>query len=158
MEYGVEGEDMKIILLEDVKGRGKKDEIIKVAPGYANFLISGNKAIVASEENVKVLEDKQADIKAREEQEIMLMNKLKSDIEKKSVTLEIQVGIDGKTFGSITTKHISDEFLRQNDILIDRRKITLPSDINSVGIYQAIVSLHKDVKATIEINVVEKEG
>lgn len=157
MEYGVEGEDMKVILLEDVKGRGKKDDLITVAPGYANFLISSNKAIVASDENISVLKEKQENLLEKERQQVELMNKLKADIEAKNVTLEIQIGRDGRPFGSINTKHIADEFLKQNDILIDRRKISLPGEINSVGIYQATVSLYKDIKANFEINVVEKQ-
>lgn len=158
MEYGIEGEDMKVILLEDVKGRGKKDDVIKVAPGYASFLINSQKAILANDENIKALEEKQAKVKEEEARVLELMKKLKSEIESKSVTLEIQVGKDGRPFGSITTKHIADEFLNQNEILIDRRKISLAGQINSIGIYQATVNLHKDVKANFEINVIEKQG
>jgi len=158
MEYGIEGEDMKVILLEDVKGRGKKDDVVKVAPGYANYLVNSKKAIVATDENLKALDEKQQKIEEENLRELELMKKLKSDIEGKSVTLEIQLGKDGRPFGSITTKHVADEFLNQNDILIDRRKINLTGQINSVGIYQATVNLHKDVKATFEINVIEKQG
>ena len=86
------------------------------------------------------------------------MKKLKAEIEAKSVTVEIQTGKDGKLFGSVTTKSIAEEFEKQNGILLDRKKIELTSDINSVGIYMATVTLHKDVKANFEINVIEKQG
>ena len=157
MEYGTEGEEMNIILLEDVKGRGKKDDVIKVAPGYANFLISSGKALIANDENLKILNDaKQAELE-RQEQHLNLMNKLKADIESHSVTVEIQIGEGGKLFGSVTSKLIAEEFEKQNGILIDRKKIDLPTGINSVGIYTATVSLHPDVKANLEINVIEKQ-
>lgn len=158
MEYGLEGEDMKVILLEDVKGRGNKDDIVNVAVGYANFLIKGGKAIIANEENIKALESRQAEVLKREEDYLNLMKKLKEEIEEKSVTITIEVGENGKMFGSITNKQIAEEFEKQNDIVLDRRKIELKSEINSAGIYQAVVSLHKDVKAIIEINVIANEG
>ncbi|VEU80221.1 50S ribosomal protein L9 [Haploplasma axanthum] len=158
MEYGTEGEEMDIILLEDVKGRGKKDDVIKVASGYANFLIKQGKAILANDENVRILRDAQAEEKRKNDEHLELMKKLKADIESKSVTIEIQKGKDGKLFGSVTSKGIAEEFEKQNGILIDRKKIDLPAEINSAGIYTAIVSLHRDVKANIEINVIEKQG
>ena len=84
------------------------------------------------------------------------MNKLKEEIEDKSVDVYIKMGDDGKLFGSITTKQIADEFERQFNIHLDKRKIVLPSDINSLGIYEAEVQLHKDVTAKIQIHVLEK--
>ena len=158
MEYGIEGEDMDVILLEDVKGRGIKDEVIKVAPGYGNFLINQGKAIIANEENLKKLSVKKEDEKRRENEHLELMNKLKTEIDGKSVTIEIQLGQDGKMFGSVTAKQISEEFEKQNGVTIDRRKIDLLSEINAIGIYQASVTLHKNIKATFEINVIEKQG
>ena len=85
------------------------------------------------------------------------MNKLKGEIESHSVTVEIQIGEAGKLFGSVTSKFVAEEFEKQNGILIDRKKIDLPAGINSVGIYTAVVSLHPDVKANLEINVIEKQ-
>lgn len=158
MEYGTEGEEMEVILLEDVKGRGNKDDIIKVALGYANFLVKEGKAIVASAENVKALNDRKAEILKKEANHLELMKKLKGEIESKSVTIEIDLGNSGKMFGSVTTKHIAEEFDKQNGIVLDRKKIELESEINSIGTYEAIISLHKDVKAKIEINVIEKQG
>lgn len=157
MEYGIEGEEMEVILLEDVKGRGKKDEVIKVAPGYANFLIKQGKAVVANEENLEKLNAKMQELKAVEEQRLQLMNKLRDEIDGKSITIEIQLGQDGKMFGSVTTKQIAEEFEKQNGISVDRRKIELQSEINTIGIYQADVTLHKDIKATFEVNIIEKQ-
>jgi len=156
IEYNTEGENMKVILLEDIKGRGKKDDIIEVASGYANFLFKQNKAIFASEENISNLELKKLEEKIKNDETIKILNKLKEEIETKSITLEIKKGQDGKMFGSITNKAIADAFEKQNSIVIDKKKIELENDINTAGIYKAHISLNKDIKASFDINVIEK--
>ena len=155
-EHAEGDERMKIILIEDVKGRGKKDDIIDVANGYGQFLLSSAKAIVASDENIKSLEAEKQAIKEKEAEHLALMNKLKAEIEAKSVNIFINMGADGKLFGSVTTKQIVEAFEEQTGIRVDKKKVELTSEINSVGIYTATVSLHKDVKAQFEINVLEK--
>lgn len=155
-EHDEGDERMKVILIEDVKGRGKKDDIIDVANGYGQFLLSSAKAIIASDENIKTLETEKQMIKEREKEHLALMNKLKQDIESKSVTIYINMGNDGKLFGSVTTKQVVEAFEEQTGIRLDKKKVELVSDINSVGIYTASVSLHKDVKAQFEINVLER--
>jgi ribosomal protein L9 len=84
------------------------------------------------------------------------MKKLKDEIESKSVTIFINIGHDGKLFGSVTTKQIAEAFAEQNGIEFDKKKVELTSEINSIGIYTATVSLSKDIKAQFEINVLEK--
>ena len=84
------------------------------------------------------------------------MEKLKKEIENKPINIYIKVGNDGKPFGHITTKQIVEEYEAQTGIKLDKRKVELPSEIVSVGIYQATVNLCKDVAASIEINVLEK--
>ena len=153
LEYE-EGEDMKVILLEDVKGRGKKDDVIDVANGYGQFLITSKKAILANEENLNQLKKEQEELKERELNYINLMEKLKTEIDGKQVTVGIQVGPDGRVFGKVTTKQIVEEFEKEYGITIDRKKIELSSEINSVGIYTASVSLTKNIKAQFEVNVI----
>ena len=156
-EYEEDGEEkMKVILLEDVKGKGKKNQIIEVANGYGNFLLANNKAVIASAENVKNVEKAIEIEKQNEETKKEFLLKLKHDIEALSVNVFIKVGNDGKVFGNITTKQIGEELYKQHAIDIDKRKISLPSDINSVGIYDAIIHLGKDINAKIRLNVLEK--
>lgn len=155
-EHAEGDEKMKVILIEDVKGRGKKDDIIEVANGYGQFLLSSAKAIVASDDNIKALEKEKQQVKEKEMEHLQLMNKLKSEIEAKSVNVFINIGADGKLFGSVTTKQIVEAFEEQTGIRVDKKKVELTSEINSVGIYTATVTLHKDVKAQFEINVLEK--
>lgn len=156
LEYGTGGEPMKVILLEDVKGRGKKDDVIEVAPGFAQFLITQKKALAATEENMQILNKAKADLLAEQQRHLDLMKKLKAEIDNKKITLGIQIGQDGKLFGSVTTKQIVEAFEQEHHITIDKKKVEVSSDINSVGIYTATVTLHKDIKATFEIHIIEK--
>lgn len=155
LEYGG-GEQMKVILTEDVKGKGKKDDMIEVANGYGQFLLNQKKAVPATDENIKNIQLAKEKAIAEQQRHLELMKKLKSEIDGKSITIGIQLGKDGKQFGSVTTKQIVEVFQATHDIVIDRKKLTLESDINSIGIYTAFVTLHKDIKAQFEINVVEK--
>lgn len=150
------GEPMKVILLEDVKSKGKKDDIIEVPNGYGQYLLSSNKAILATPEAIKEIENQKARLIEQERQHLALMKKLKEEIESKSVNILINIGQDGKLFGSVTTKLITDAFAEQNGIELDRKKVELTSEINSIGIYTATVTLAKDIKAQFEINVLEK--
>ena len=149
-------EKMKVILIADVKGRGNKGQIIDVANGYGNYLLTNKLAIQATDENIKQVEAEKEKEKEDAENHYQLMLKLKSEIESKSINIFLQVGGDGKLFSHITTKRIADEFAAQTGITIDKRKISLPAEINSVGIFTAIVDLGKNVQATIEMNVLEK--
>jgi cyclic-di-AMP phosphodiesterase len=156
LEYGVGDEKVKIILLEDIKGKGVKDQIIEVANGYGQFLIAQKKAITASDENIIALKKAQDDAQESLQRHLDLMNKLKAEIEHKKVTVGIQVGQDGKLFGSVTTKQITEAFEKAYGITIDKKKVEISSDINSIGIYTATVTLHKDIKAQFEVHIIEK--
>ena len=145
---------MKIILLEDIKDRGKTNDIIDVKAGYGNFLITNKKALLATKENVAILYKKLNDIKKAEEQVYKTMLVTKKNIDGKLVFVKIHVGMDSKLFGAITTAKIADAFNEQHGILIDKKRITLNSEITSLGIYQATVSLHKDIKACFTVEVI----
>ena len=150
-------ESMKIILKEEVKGKGKKDDVVEVADGYANFLIGQGKAIAATSDNLKKLKEDKEREAAEAEHQLQVINKLKDEINNKSVNVYIKMGDDGKLFGSITTKQIAEEFEKVYGIHIDKKKIEIQSDINSLGIYEAEVKLHKDIEAKIEVHVLEKK-
>lgn len=156
LEYGQGGEDVKIILLEDVKGRGLKDDIIEVANGFGQFLIKQNKALLATDENLQKLHDRQEQSRVSLEKQVELMKKVKEEIDGKKVTVSIQLGHDGKMFGSVTTRQIAEEFESQHGIQLDRKKLEVSSEINSIGIYSASITLYKDIKATFEVQVIEK--
>ena len=157
LEYGGGDETMKVILLDDVKGRGKKDDVIEVAGGFGQFLLSQNKAMKATDENLESLHKKQEEQFEAEQRHLALMKKLKNEIDHKHISIPIQVGKDGKLFGSVTTKHIVEAFEKEHDITLDKKKIEVSSDINSVGIYTVMVHLHKGIDAQFELHITEKK-
>ena len=148
---------MKIILKEEVKGKGKKDDVVEVADGYGNFLISQGKAIQATADNLKKLKEDKEKEALEAEHQLQILNKLKDEINNKAINISIKIGDDGKLFGSVTTKQIAEEFEKAYGIHIDKRKIEIQTEINSLGIYEAEVKLHKDIEAKIEVHVLEKK-
>ncbi len=155
-EIDESGEIMKVILLEDIKGKGKQDEVIEVPNGYGQYLISSKKGILATNDEINKIEEKRRIIVEQAKEHLSLMKKLKNEIESKSVDIFINLGQDGKLFGSVTTKQIAEAFKEQHGIEFDRKKMELTSEINSIGIYTATITLAPDVKALFEINVLEK--
>ena len=157
LEY-IEGGNgiMKVILIADVKGKGKKGSVIEVANGYANFLIGNKQALQATDENLANYEREKEQERIAAENNRNLLLKFKEDIQGKSIHIKMKVGQDGKNFGKITTKLVCDEFEAQTGIHLDKRKVELPAEINSIGIFTATVKLDADIVATFEIVVEEK--
>lgn len=157
IEY-VEGgnEIMKIILVADVKGKGKKGDIIDVANGYGNFLINNKQALAATEDNLQKYEEEKAKQEAEKAANRKLLLKFKNEIQGKSISIKIKVGQGGKKFGNITTKLVCDEFESQTGIHLDKKKVELPIGINSIGIFTATVKLDVDIVAQFEIKVEEQ--
>ncbi len=157
LEY-LEGGDgiMKVILLSDVKGKGKKDQIIEVSNGYGNYLLTNKLAVIANPENLKEFDKRKAQEKKEAENRRNLLLKLKDDIQDKSIVIELKVGPNGKSFGHITTKLISEEFERQTGITIDKQKLEIPADINSVGIFTVNAKIDTDIVAQFTVKVQEK--
>lgn len=147
---------MKVILIQDVKGKGKKGSIIEVANGYANFLIGNKQALPATDENLANYEREKEQQRKEAENSKNLLLKFKDDIQGKKICIKMKVGQDGKNFGKITTKLVCDEFEAQTGIHLDKRKVELPAEINSIGIFTGTVKLDTDIIAQFEIKVEEK--
>lgn len=145
---------MEVILKQDIKGLGYKDDTVRVKAGYGrNYLIPQGMAILANESNKKLIEEnvRQAAHKAE---------KLKNDAEAVAekigdTVLEIgaKAGESGKIFGAITTLQIADA-MKKKGFDIDRKQVSFPHDIKQVGEHVAILDLHKEVKKEVTINVV----
>ena len=150
-------EKMKVILTKDVKGKGKKGETKEVANGYGNYLIQNNMAVAATPENIKKHEEDKERERVMAENQHNLLLKFKEEIQGKQITVQLKIGAGGKNFGHITEKMVCDEFEAQTGMHLDKRKVELPADINSVGIYTATVKLAADVVAQFDINVEEKK-
>lgn len=150
---------MKVIFLEDVKGKGKRGEVKNVSDGYAqNFLIKNGKAKAATSAAVSELKG-QKKAEAKHEAEILAdAEKLKTVLEDDKTVVEIKAkaGKDGRLFGSIPNKQIATALEKQYKIKIDKRKIELSNPIRSTGYTNVPVKLHQKVTATIRVHVAEQ--
>jgi ribosomal protein L9 len=151
-----EGEKMKVILLKDLKNKGKKDDVIEVAAGYGHFLISSQIAVEANETNIEKLNQAQA-VKEEEDLKALIQAKtLKGQIDYRAVKLPVKMGDKGKLYAKVNTKMVADALSTQHDIDVDKRKIVLPDKIDQIGTYSISIKLHKDVTATFELVVIEE--
>lgn len=146
---------MKLILQQDVKGLGKKDDIVEVSEGYArNFLLPKKLAAPATEAIVKQVKDQKAAQARREQRAADEARVLASQLSKVSVTVRVKTGEGGKLFGSVTGKDVADVLEQQHGLEIDKRKVELKETVKSLGTYTATVRVHPDISAQVSVNVV----
>ncbi|MNO15007.1 50S ribosomal protein L9 [compost metagenome] len=147
---------MKVIFLKDVKGQGKKGEIKEVSEGYAqNFLIPRGLVRLATEGNVKTLENQTAAEVKRKENEKQEAVNLGKKLEEMTIGLKAKAGEGGRLFGAITSKQVA-EALEKAGVKIDKRKIEMHDPIRTLGVTQVPVKLHPEVKATLKVQVTEE--
>ncbi len=144
---------MKVIFIKDLKKQGKVDEIKEVSDGYAmNYLIKNGYAVKYTKGSNERLID---DIKARndkEEKDIKEANKVKEKIAKENIIFNVKTGKDGKVFGNISTKQISEK-LADEGYNIDKKKIILSSPLNTLGVHNIKIILHKKVEASLKVTL-----
>lgn len=145
---------MKIILIDNVKGTGKKDEVKEVKDGYGSFLIKNKKAVLYSTKSNEVLNTQIKDRNDKEEQLILECTNIKNKLEKDTLEFLVKTGNDGKVFGSISSKQISEE-LKKKGYTIDKKLIDR-ENLNTLGSHTVTINLHKKVVA--HLNVVLKAG
>jgi len=147
---------MKVILLQDVKALGKKNDIVDVADGYAkNGLINKKLAVEATPKALNDLKLKKQNNDKVAAENLANAKKLSEDLKDKVVTLKIKCGEGGKTFGSVTGKEISEEVKKQFGLDIDKKKIVIQDPIKSVGSYDVTYKVHPEVSAVIKVKVEE---
>ena len=145
---------MQVILLKDVKGQGKKDEIIDVKPGYGmNYLVKNGYAVLATKTGVQRLEKEISDRKEQEKELIASCEKIKENLAKETLVFKVKTSKDGRVFGSVSTQQISDE-LKKKNYDIDKKKINLSVPLSSLGFYDVEIQLHKSVVAIIKVQLV----
>ena len=149
---------MKVILKENIEKLGFKDEIVDVKNGFArNFLIPKNKAVIATENAIKVLNENLRQQETKLNEEIENANKIVEELSKLSIVIKSKLQEDGKKlFGSISSKQLVDEIGKQG-IEIDRKFVKL-SSIKEVGSYTAEIRLHRKVNCSIEFKVVSDKN
>ena len=145
---------MKVILLCDVKGQGKKDQIINVSDGYArNFLFPQKKAIPADAKATSELKSKEESKQFKINEEKKAAEALAEKISKVTVDIKMEHGADGRLYGSVTAKDIASELQKAINVEVDKRKILLKDPIKAYGNYSVEIKLLTDVIATFTVKV-----
>ena len=148
---------MKVILLEDVKSLGKKGEIVNVSDGYArNMLLPKKLGVEATSKNMNDLKLQKAHQEKVAQENLDAAKAFAEELKDKQVTVSIKVGEGGRTFGSVSTKEISEAVKSQLGYDIDKKKMVLPSPIKELGTTIVPIKLH--AKVTGELKVIVKEA
>ena len=147
---------MKVILLQDVKGKGKKGQMLEVSDGYAtNFMLPKKLAIEATPDaiNTMRMNDKATQERiAREKAEAMAISK---QLREMTVTVTAKGGGNGRLFGSVTNAEVAEALAKQSGIKLDKRKIVLKESIKNVGTYTATCKLGYEITAPLSVKIVE---
>lgn len=144
---------VKVILREDIPRLGDAGEVVNVRPGFArNFLLPQGKAILATEASVNALEHHQRVIADKTQREKKTLEAEKSRIEAISLEITVNVGEEGKLFGSVTAAQIA-ELLAEKGVTVDRRKVELGDPIREAGEHRVPLRLHRDVVAQVRLTV-----
>lgn len=146
---------MKVILCQDVKGQGKKGELVNVSDGYArNFLFPKGLAIEANATAMNELKNRESSEAHKLAEEKKAAEALKAAIDGKTVTLHAKAGSSGKLFGAVTSKEVAEELKKLYKVEIDKRKIAM-SDLKTYGSVTAEVKIYPNITATITVHVTE---
>jgi large subunit ribosomal protein L9 len=148
---------MKVVLLQDVKDLGKKEDLVNVSDGYArNFLFPRKLAAEATSGKLKEIEDKQHSKKLRKDREMQAAKELADKLGKLEVSFKTKAGENGKLFGSITSKDVADAIKLQHKIEVDKKKVVLHDAIKAIGAYQVEIKVYPEISAKINVKVVEE--
>lgn len=144
---------MKVILLQELKGKGGEGDVVEVARGFANnYLLPQKMAILATPGNLKQLEQRKKNIAKREEVRLADANELKAKLEGLTVFVEAQVGEEGQLFGSVTAPMVADALIKAG-VEVDKRRIDLAKQIKVAGAHEITVSIYRDIKAVVQLLV-----
>ena len=147
---------MKVILLQDVKSLGKKGELVEINEGYArNFIIPKKLGMEATPKNLNDYKLKKAHEAKVAAENLADAKALAGELSKSSVTVKIKIGEGGRSFGSVSTKEISDAIKSQLGKDIDKKKIVMKDSIKALGSFTVKVKLHPEVSAELRVKVEE---
>ncbi len=143
---------MKVILKADVKGTGKKGDIVEVSDGYGkNFLVKKGLAEIATASGINEVNQKKAAAEFHKAEEIKAMKELASKLNGQTVTVKIKVGENGKLFGSVTSQNVA-QALIEKGFDIDKKKIRMDS-LKTIGVIEAEIRLMENISAKIKVSV-----
>lgn len=145
---------MKVILQQDIKSVGKKGDIVEVSEGYGrNFLLPKKFAIEATAVNLNVARAKAGSAARKKAQDTDEAKLMASQLSKIEVTIPVKIGENGRLFGSVGGKDVAEVLKKKHNIDIDKRKITLKTEVTGVGTYEAVIKVHPEITSTIKINI-----
>ncbi len=148
---------MKVILKEDIKGVGKKDQVINASDGYArNFLFPKNLAVEANNENMAKLKAKQNSAKFQKDQEREEALKIADKLSKILLKIRVKSGENGKIFGGVSAKEIAQELEKEYKIKVDKKKIDLKEAIKTLGIHNIEIKLFEGVIGKLKVDVISE--
>ena len=148
---------MKVILLDNIKGVGKKDEVINAADGYArNYLLPRKLAVEANAENMSKLNNKKEAASFRKDVEKQNAEELAKKLKGIMLKIKVKAGENGKIFGGVTSKEISENLKSQYNYIIDKKKIDLKENINTLGEFNVSIKLYEGVVASLKIQVISE--
>ncbi len=148
---------MKVILLQDVKPHGKKGEIVELSDSFAkNVLIRKKQALEATPKNLNDLKLQNRHNEKVAKENLAEAQAMAKEMEEWTVETRVKAGVEGKVFGSVSSKEIATAIRNQYDQTVDKKKIILDEPIKSLGTHEVKVRLHPDVTATIRVHVAEK--
>ena len=145
---------MKVLLLQDVKGQGKKDQIVDVSDGYArNFLFPKKLAVMADNKALNEVKNKEASKQYKIETEKAAARDIAAKLAEVTVKFTVNAGADGRLYGSITSKDIAEALQKQHKITVDKRKIVMPDPIKAYGTYNFDVRLYPEIVGKVKVTV-----
>ncbi len=145
---------MKVILLQELKGKGGEGDVVDVAPGFANnYLMPQGIAILATKGNLKQLEMRKKNIAKREATRLADADKLKAALDGATVKIDAKVGEEGQLFGSVTAAQIADAIKETLGAEVDRRRIEVGHAIKTAGEHEVEISIYREIKATVKLLV-----
>ena len=145
---------MKVILLQELKGKGGEGDVVDVAPGFANnYLMPQGIAILATKGNLKQLEMRKKNIAKREATRLADADKLKAALDGAAVKIDAKVGEEGQLFGSVTAAQIADAIKETLGAEVDRRRIEVGHAIKTAGEHEVEISIYREIKATVKLLV-----
>ncbi len=148
---------MKVILKQDIKGVGKKDQIINANDGYArNYLFPKDLAVLADKGNLTNLQSKKASDQHKKNLELEVAKQTAKKIEEIILKLPVKSGENGKVFGSVTAKEIQEVLEKEYKIKVDKKKINLTEPIKVLGMFNVEIKLYEGVTAKLKVNVVSQ--
>lgn len=148
---------MKVILLEDIKGVGKKDQVINASDGYArNYLFPKKLALEANNENMLKLKAKQNGIEYKKNVEKEEAKKLAERLKQLNLVIKVKAGENGKIFGGVTAKEISENLKSQYSIEIDKKKINLSETIKTLGVITVDIKLYEGIIGKLKVQVISE--